>query len=49
MWWSALPQLDQGGGGQSITMASLVAAMRDDYPNNKTLRTLAGSADLPKK
>ena len=48
MWWSALRQLDQGGGGQSITMASLMAAMRDDYPNSEMLRKLADSADLPK-
>lgn len=49
MWWSALRQLDQGGGGQSITMASLIAAMRDDYPNNDMLRTLAESAEPPMK
>ena len=49
MWWSALRQLDQGGGGQSITMAALMAAMRDDYPNSEMLRTLADSVEPPKK
>ena len=49
MWWSALRQLDQGGGGTSITMASLIAAMRDDYPNSEVLRALAESAKPPKK
>ena len=49
MWWSALRELDQGGGGQSITMASLVAEMLDDYPNNDMLRTLADFAEPSKK
>ena len=49
MWWSALRQLDEDGGGPSITMAHLIAAMRDDYPNSEMLRTLADSAEPPKK
>ena len=49
MWWSALRQLAQGGGGQSITMASLMAAMRDDYPNSQMLCTLADPAEPPDK
>ena len=49
MWWSALRQLDQGGGGPSITMAHLIAAMRDDYPDSEMLRALADSAEPPKK
>ena len=48
MWWSALRQLDQGGGGPSITMTSLLAAMRDDYPHNESVRALADSAEPPK-
>lgn len=47
MWWTALRELDQGGGGPSITMASLIAAMRHDYPSNETLRTLSDPAESP--
>lgn len=47
MWWAALRELDQGGGGPSITMASLIAEMRHDYPNNETLRSLFDSTESP--
>lgn len=45
MWRAALRELDQGGGGPSITMASLIAEMRHDYPNNETLRLLSNSTE----
>ena len=48
MWWAALRQLDQGGGGPSITMASLIAEMRHDYPSNETLRSLSDSTESPR-
>ncbi len=48
MWWAALRELEQGGGGPSITMASLISAMRDDYPNSEMLRTLADWDEPPK-
>ena len=41
MWRTALRELDRGGGGRSITMASLIAEMRNDYPNNDYLRSLS--------
>ena len=44
MWWSALRQLEQGGGGPSITLDSLIAAMREDYPNSEKLRQIADPA-----
>ena len=48
MWWTALRELDQGGGGPSITMASLIAEMRDDYPDNEMLRSLPDSTESPR-
>ena len=48
MWWAALRELDQGGGGPSITMASLIAEMRHDYPNNEMLRSLPNSTESPR-
>ncbi len=47
MWWAALRELDRGGGGPSITMASLIAAMLDDYPNSEMLRTIADQFGPP--
>lgn len=37
MWWSALRDLEQGGGGHSINFMSLIVAMREDYPTNEML------------
>lgn len=37
MWWAALRQIEQGGGGSSISLQSLIAAMRSDHPNNSAL------------
>ena len=48
MWWAALRELDQGGGGPSITMASLIAEMRDDYPNSEMLQALPDSTESPR-
>ncbi|MEA9773862.1 caspase family protein [Xanthomonas campestris] len=39
-WHSALRKLKQGGGGRSITFASLLKAAVDDFPNHSTLVAL---------
>lgn len=39
-WYAALRLLRQGGGGPSITLASLVNEIASDFPNNATVRRL---------
>jgi adenosylhomocysteine nucleosidase len=40
-WHSALWRLRNGGGGQNITLTTLVASMIEDFPNNFELSELA--------
>ena len=40
-WWSALEQLGLGGGGGTISLASLVEVMVDDFPNHEELMRFA--------
>jgi hypothetical protein len=37
-WWHAAGLLLQGGGGQGITISTLIGAMSDDYPGNSALK-----------
>jgi adenosylhomocysteine nucleosidase len=39
-WHSALQILRNGGGGTSLTIESLIAAMKSDFPSNPTLTSL---------
>lgn len=39
-WWNAVRTLKQGGGGGNITLDSLVAQMRTDYPGNDSMNLL---------
>lgn len=43
MWWTALRELGQGGGGSEISLRSLILVMLDDYPRNETLALIAQS------
>ncbi|MDE0268651.1 MAG: effector-associated domain EAD1-containing protein [Acidimicrobiaceae bacterium] len=44
IWWSALQDLNRGGGGANITLSRLIEAMLDDYPDNPDLSNLIHSA-----
>ena len=39
-WWSALGKLEQGGGGGTITLESLLNEVLVDYPRNRDVLTL---------
>jgi len=39
-WWHAAVLVDQGGGGTSITLHSLLTTMAGDFPKNENLATL---------
>jgi nucleoside phosphorylase len=41
-WYSAIDQLDKGGGGENITLESLIGAMLEDFRSSSELQNLAG-------
>ena len=47
-WWSALRELELGGGGRSVSFDTLITAMLEDYPNHLALLSIARNhADAP--